>query len=53
MWINPIHVVARQYGFSQQMYDSAMAFFQEAQFNFDISPFEDFGEMTQLTLPMV
>tara|TARA_Y100000590_G_scaffold412200_1_gene506933 strand:- start:467 stop:1078 length:612 start_codon:yes stop_codon:yes gene_type:complete len=52
MWIKPIHVVAREFGFSDQMYEKSMEFFHQPDFRFDIQPFDDFQEILNLELPM-
>lgn len=52
MWINPIHVVAREFGFSERMYEKSMEFFRLPDFHFDIQPFDDFQKILELELPL-
>ena len=52
MWVKPIHIVAHEFGFSNEMYENAMEFFHQPNFQFDIQPFDDFQKILDLELPM-
>ena len=52
MWVKPIHIVAHEFGFSNEMYEKAMEFFHQPNFQFDIQPFDDFQKILDLELPM-
>lgn len=52
MWINPIHVVAREFGFSDRMYEKSMEFFHQPNFTFDIQPFDNFQKIIDLGITM-